>query len=460
MMTLTKDLLSGLDPSVPFYNNADKSSFAYKSALERWPVIITQVIDDLYKTISDLPDSQSEKIAEGKRIIEAVAKLKYDETHDRSLEPLEDDGGSDILGYNEELETLVAPSWFNVPWLYSECYLYRSIRILFTKSTDWRSYDPFFRSKDTTFKSSGAAVEELAIRYKSLVEDFEKHSYAKTDADAQKLLFVEMSQISLWGNATDLSLLTNLSYEDLQKLQGAEAIKSSQKNILANDIEQVWSIVKNLHLGRVDIVLDNAGFELFADLVFATYLLETQHCDTIVLHPKDFAWFVSDVTPADIAHLFSSMSNETYFPDLKDKESLAFMTQRWLEHYMEGRIIIRPNPFWTTAHPFTRLPTVNPKLLATLQESDLVIFKGDLNYRKLVGDAEWPTTTTFETALGDFAHKQVRILALRTCKADVCVGLPEKLEDKLNQEHGRLAWRTNGKFAVVSFHDGKASNTE
>ncbi|CCG82058.1 Putative uncharacterized protein [Taphrina deformans PYCC 5710] len=456
MNTITKDLLVSLDPSVPFYNNGDKSSFAYKSALERWPKIITQVIDDIYRTVSDLTEAENEKATEGKSIIEAVAKLKYDETHDRALEALDDDGGKDIQAYNEELSTLEKPSWFNVPWLFSECYLYRRIHILFTKSIHWKTYDPFFRSKDSTFESSGAAVEELAIRYKKLVEDFDKHAYSDMEDEAKKLLFLEMSQISLWGNATDLSLLTDLSYDDLQKLQGAEAIKASQKNILANDIEQVWDIVKDLKKGRIDIVLDNAGFELFADLVYATYLLETKHCNLIVLHPKDFAWFVSDVTPKDVAHLFASMSDDEYFPDLKDREALQFMTQKWMEHYIEGRIIIRPNTFWTTAHPFTRLPTFAAQLLEDLKESDLVIFKGDLNYRKLVGDGQWPATTPFKIAIGDFANKGVRILTLRTCKADVCVGLPEGLEEELNEKHGKLTWRTNGKFAVICFHDGNA----
>jgi len=39
--------------------------------------------------------------------------------------PLADDGQADIEGYNKELEQLGNPSWFNVPWLYAECYLYR-----------------------------------------------------------------------------------------------------------------------------------------------------------------------------------------------------------------------------------------------------------------------------------------------------------------------------------------------
>ena len=35
------------------------------------------------------------------------------------------DGQTDVVGYNDELEALGPSSWFNVPWLYAECYLYR-----------------------------------------------------------------------------------------------------------------------------------------------------------------------------------------------------------------------------------------------------------------------------------------------------------------------------------------------
>lgn len=39
--------------------------------------------------------------------------------------PLLDDGQPDVEGYNKELEKLDYPSWFNIPWLFAECYLYR-----------------------------------------------------------------------------------------------------------------------------------------------------------------------------------------------------------------------------------------------------------------------------------------------------------------------------------------------
>ena len=56
-----------------------------------------------------------------------LARLKYELQHDRELTPIPDDGERDIADYNKELEALGAIKWHSVPWLYSECYLYRCV---------------------------------------------------------------------------------------------------------------------------------------------------------------------------------------------------------------------------------------------------------------------------------------------------------------------------------------------
>ena len=77
--------------------------------------------------------------------------------------------------------------------------------------------------------------------------------------------------------------------------------------------------------------------------------------------------------------------------------------------------------------------------------------------------AAWDPTTPFNTAIGPLGTKsKIRSLALRTCKADVVVGLPPGKDDEIRQteggggDSGARKWAWSGKWAVVQFCDGKA----
>jgi len=267
-----------------------------------------------------------------------------------------------------------------------------------------------------------------------------------------------------------------MDHEQIQKLQGSKVRKEAEKNILVNDIPKTFKVLSEARKQskeeiRVDIVLDNAGFELFVDLILAGYLLAAGLATTVILHPKTIPWFVSDVTPNDFGQLLNSLQNaKSYFSDgsngngsLTESEldSLRFLFHHWTTLHIEGKLIVRPNDFWTEGGSFWRLPKTAPELYEDLKESELIIFKGDLNYRKLTADAMWQTDTPFAEALGPIGSKSgLRILSLRTCKADVVVGLqPGKDEELRASQKGddpeAREWTWGGEWAVCQFCNGR-----
>lgn len=376
----------------------------------------TQAIDDAYRSVAHCDDAA--KRDEGKKIVEDLTKLKYEVQHDRVMTPIRDDGYPDVATYNSELAQLGPnPTWLSSPWLFTECYLFRRISTSFALSTHWKNYDVFARQKIKTFRSSRPAVLELATHYKDLMSQISSRGQASPeDVEAERILFSEMCEICLWGNATDLSLLTTLTYEDIQKLQGSEARKKAEQNILINDLPRAFAHLTEAKASgkkerRVDIILDNAGFELFVDLVLAGYLLSAGLATHVVLHPKSIPWFVSDVLVSDFASLLNALAAPRQFyetpseeeelqgkaPDkLTDKqvEELTFLFQSWSQFHAEGQLMLRPNRVWTGPGSFWRLPAEAKDVVDGLKESELVVFKGDLNYRKLVGDVSLYTISS------------------------------------------------------------------
>ncbi|KAK9376192.1 uncharacterized protein V1513DRAFT_439510 [Lipomyces chichibuensis] len=447
--------------SAPPYMTSDPNSFAYTSARSRWPVILTGIVDDLSRSTLE---SDGEKAEEGKVLIEKIDALKYDVEHDRKLLPLEDDGLFDVALYNSELERQGPMSWGNAPWLYSECYLYRKMYGYLQTTVHWKDYDLFARQKLEAFKSSEVAVAELAIRYKTLSGQL----HGSVNKEQLNLLFREFIDISLWGNATDLSLLTNLSLDQLQSLQGEKARKESEKNILVNDVDLAWQAISSVDGGRVDLILDNAGFEFYTDIIFALFLLDSGLADTIVLHPKAMPWFVSDVLPVDLPVLINALGSASVFNIAR--EEIDFLREQLVKYNDDGKIIVRSFGFWTTSLAFWEIRENGlgggHEVWQDLKESKLAIFKGDLNYRKLTYDAAWPRTTPFSTAISPLATNHVKLISLRTCKADVVVGLTNGQEEELEKtwvdittakgkpETGK-AWAWSGKWAVMPFSSGE-----
>lgn len=66
-----------------------------------------------------------------------------------------------------------------------------------------------------------------------------------------------------------------MTEEQIKSLQstGGDHLAATEKNILGNHLNQLWNTFKELRDktgGRIDFILDNAGFELYCDCVYGT----------------------------------------------------------------------------------------------------------------------------------------------------------------------------------------------
>lgn len=445
----------------PSYNDNLKS-FAFLTVRQRWPTILQGAIDDINTHSSEAPDSKKC----GDKVISQINELLHAFKNDDEVASFLTEDVKQfphLKVYNDMLDEFNAEkqvTWLTGPWLFLECYLYQLLHLWFQHTLELKNFDVFETLKTRTFKQSSLGVLELCKRYETLSIQLKDKN---VEEQTLKLLFIEFIDISLWGNATDLSLLAgNVSLEDIQSVQGAEVRKKNEEKIIVNDVAKAWNQLSGSSRTRIDVVLDNSGFELFADLCLALFTLDSNLAQSVVLHCKEIPWFVSDTMPKDFDALLDQLQDSTFFPECfkteADKEAMTYLHTRLMAYFKDGKISTQHHPFWTSCENYWYIPE-HPDLYDELKKSDLIIFKGDLNYRKLTGDLEWDTTTPFETAIQDLATSKLPVLSLRTCKADVVVGLPEGLNAKLVEVYKEMGndvgefWTASGKWAVISFNN-------
>ena len=245
-------------------------------------------------------------------------------------------------------------------------------------------------------------------------------------------------QVALWGNKCDLSISAGASNYQANA-DPVEQAKLLQSDVLSDDTSRVWQLLASSKPHRcIDIVLDNAGFELFTDLCLAEFLISSGTASRVRFHGKQLPWFVSDVTASDWQWSLQQLSSSS-------TAVLCQLGQRWQQYLSDGVWQFSTNPFWTLPHDFTSMKSAARDLYDDLSTADLVLFKGDLNYRKLVGDLAWPTTTPFTVALRGFSPAS--LCCLRTLKCDVVVGLAEGQAESTQAQ--AADWMLTGSYAVI-----------
>lgn len=243
----------------------------------------------------------------------------------------------------------------------------------------------------------------------------------------------------MWGNRCDLSISSGEITEEEGAGQTAH-LQRMKENIIVDNSQDVWNVIHSNENSRIDFVLDNSGFELFTDLCFAEFLLHANLAKEIHLHTKQIPWFVSDASNKDVLWMTEQMKSSS-------NKCLSQLGHRWLQRFQDGSFVLQSHHFWTLAQDFSEMKSTAPDLFEELSKAKIIFFKGDLNYRKLVGDCKWPHTTPFMHALWGFLPAP--LCSLRTLKADVQVGLSPGQDDKL--EAINKEWMTSGSYAVIQY---------
>ena len=183
------------------------------------------------------------------------------------------------------------------------------------------------------------------------------------------------------------------------------------------------------------IVLDNSGLELISDLLLIEYLLKSYPSIVINLHVKQYPTFISDTTKWDLFHTLDTLldSKEGYYITL-GQAIMNFITQ--------SRLVVLENPCWTYPILFDEISAYLPEI----RTSDLFIFKGDANFRRLALDRLWPNSTPFSKVVGYFPTS---VASFRTLKSELVVGIEE--EKKKYAQNQDPHWMENGNWGTIQF---------
>ena len=377
---------------------SEPGSFARFTIVERKPQIIRQVIED-----NGYPP----------QVVRALEAFR-DEIASQPMQPLREQA-PDVVFWNRELAAYEGRTWLEVGWYFAETTFYRRLleAVRYFQPGPWEGHDPFGKQKR---QQEEVAVGQLAESWGQL-------------ADVEpEVVFEALLHSCLWGNRADLS-----NYTVALQVRGGLAAREERRHILIDHTDKVGERLAS-GLQRVDFVNDNVGLELLFDLALADFLLLQRWTPEAVFHLKDRPFFVSDAMPKDVQATVALLRAT---PDA----AVRALGARLHEHLAAKRLILKADTFWTSHLMFRQMP---PSLRAELARSDLVILKGDVNYRRLLDDRHWPHTTRLEEAAETFPSP---FLVLRTLKGEIMVGLKPGQAEALAAEDP--TWLINGQRGVI-----------
>ena len=324
------------------------------------------------------------------------------------------DGAPDGEEWRETWPRFAGHTWFDVPWYPAEAYFFR--RLLeaahYFRPGPWERVDPYRPQKLGELQGDGGALARFEAALSQLP--------AKPESCLHDLLLFE-----LWGNRADLS------FDSMAETAYAGLDSSQTAGLLIDQRSPIWERLKT-GMGQLDFVNDNAGLELLFDLALADFALRTGLARRVRFHLKSQPFFVSDTMIPDVHEALEQM---------EQRPALGNLVKRLRAALAADRFSLLTDPFWVTARGFDQMPA---NLRADLSRADLVIFKGDANYRRLLDDRAWPVAASLSALT---SYLPFSFVAIRSIKAPLAVDLTDALVARLDDSDAE--WMFNGQYGLI-----------
>eukprot|EP01080_Neovahlkampfia_damariscottae_P005512 gene5512-9329_t len=381
------------------------NQFTYISIVERVP----KIIDSIIENNTDYEETVKIELMKLK-----ISLMKGEKPPKRNT------SRNEWNLYREVLENYDDYTWLTFPWFFMENMIYHEILEITNFSKNL--IDPFEKQKSKSL--------EVVLENPKIFDIL--HKFLENDKDGDDSI-IEFFEHSLWGNLEDLSF----SGGNNEKLK-SENLKSFDK-IIVNNSYQLEHFIKNLKQNsEIHIVLDNCGCELLCDMILAHIFIKKKIATSIQFHAKKYPVFVSDVMIKD----FHFTINQ-----LKNHKNLKHFGEIFENHLNSNEWSLFEHEFYTSPLPLWEMPN---DLRNEFKKADLVIFKGDANYRRILGDLHWDFNSNFDSIV---EHFPTSILSLRTLKSGVIVGVENEMIEKMNSEDPK--WCVNGTRGIIQFSTKK-----
>jgi len=384
----------------PVLMTSDPGSFARATIVDRKPQIIRRVVADH---------------AYPAEVVSALDAFAHEIASSVIQPPMASAEDAEAGFWRDQWAQYAGRTWLELPWYFAETYFYRRMLEIvgYFDPGRWHAHDPFGPQKRV---QEAEAIDQVGRVWPKIV------------AEAGEARFVALLHASLWGNRADLS---NFTVRERAVGNGP----GDREYILIDHTDAVVRLLRSKRSpARVAFVNDNVGADSLFDLALSGFLLEQGWARHVTLHLKDRPFFVSDAMPADIVQMVDRLCSCSHV-------HLAALGRQLRDALTSGNLLLATDPFWSRSLCFEDLPE---PLRAQLASNDLIFVKGDVNYRRLLGDRRWPHTTPLESISTRFPRPFV---ALRTLKGEIMAGLKPGEADALAAQDPE--WLINGKRGII-----------